>query len=115
MRFYLSCMIELLTYGVVQQKHIEKSLTQSDLILVSYGSKNKIDIYNALKKYVPQVITYDIGRDVYECRTKKELRELYWTEGKEFEHFKFVSQNMAAYIQSTLGGNKIVLKIKMLI
>lgn len=69
----------------------------------SYGSKNKIDIYNALKKYVPQVITYDIGRDVYECRTKKELRELYWTEGKEFEHFKFVSQNMAAYIQSTLG------------
>lgn len=69
----------------------------------SYGSKNKIDIYNALKKYVPQVITYDIGREVYECRTKKELRELYWTEGKDFDHFKFVSQNMAAYIQSTLG------------
>lgn len=69
----------------------------------THGSKNKIDIYNALKKYVPQVITYEIGRDVYECVSEKELKDLYWTEGKDFNHFKFVSQNMAAYIQRTLG------------
>lgn len=89
-------------WSVSPESYREK-FTSIGLDVASYGSKNKVDIYNALKKYVPQIITYDIGREVYECRTDKELRELYWTEGKNFDDFKFVAQNMAAYIQKTLG------------
>lgn len=67
-----------------------------------FGTRNKVDVFSALKKYIPPVLTYEIAEEIYECRDKEDLKNIYWTEGKEFKHFQFVNQNVAAFIQTVL-------------
>lgn len=65
-----------------------------------YARKHKISIIAALKKYMPPAV--DDETALKYCNSEEDKDKIYYTVGKEYTDFKFVSKNLAAYIQTTI-------------
>lgn len=62
--------------------------------------KNKMDVYSALKKFVPVCVDKETA-SLYSS-DEKAMTELCWTPDKAFEHFRNKNKALAGYIQTTL-------------
>ena len=61
--------------------------------------KNKMDMCASLKKYLPRPIT---DKHALKYADEKSANLVYWTEGKDFDDFRFITLNTTKYIQNTL-------------
>lgn len=66
-----------------------------------YQSKNKISSFSSLRQYVPQLLNEGL-LPKYTNDPSLKLKDIYWTEEKDFDDFKFINKNVAAYLQATL-------------
>lgn len=62
--------------------------------------KNKMDIYSALKKFMPVCIDKETAKEY--SASDKAMAELYWTADKKYEHFRNKNKALTAYIQFVL-------------
>lgn len=65
-----------------------------------YARKHKISIITAFKKYLPPAI--DEETVMKYADSKETAKMVYYTMEKDYRDFKFVSKNLAAYIQKTI-------------
>lgn len=65
-----------------------------------YARKHKISIAAAFKKYMPPVVNKVAGMKYTDNPDMAD--KVYYTIGKDYRDFKFVTKNLAAYIQTTV-------------
>ena len=65
-----------------------------------YARKHKISIITAFKKYLPPAVDEETAMKYAD--SKETAKMVYYTMEKDYRDFKFVSKNLAAYIQKTI-------------
>lgn len=65
-----------------------------------YARKHKISILTAFKKYLPPAV--DTETAMKYVSNAENAKRVYYTLDKDYKDFKFVSKNLAAYIQKTI-------------
>lgn len=65
-----------------------------------YARKHKISILTAFKKYLPPAVNDEVAMKYAD--SKETAKKVYYTKEKDYKDFKFVSKNLAAYIQKTI-------------
>lgn len=65
-----------------------------------YARKHKISILTAFKKYLPPAVNDEVAMKYAD--NKENAKKVYYTKEKDYRDFKFVSKNLAAYIQKTI-------------